>query len=146
MALDYICQICFADAMTRTSAAPRVAGWTLVGIATFQAALALGAPWGEAAYGGGSAGVLPAGQRISSVVAVPVYLALAGVASGRIGSPTVRRRVLRGASVLLGAGALLNLASPSVVERMIWVPVSVVAAVSLWKAAPGREALVAQLA
>src|SRR4051794_16738071 len=91
IALDYICQICFADAMTRTTA-QRVAGWTLVGIATFQAALAAGAPWGEAAYGGANAGVLPAGQRISSVVAVPVYLGLAGVAFGRIGSPIVRRR------------------------------------------------------
>ncbi|WP_051274791.1 hypothetical protein [Cellulomonas sp. URHD0024] len=129
--------------MTRTTA-QRVAGWTLVGIATFQAALAAGAPWGEAAYGGGNAGVLPAAERISSVVAVPVYLALAGVAFGRIGSPIVRRRVLRGASVLIGTGALLNLASPSTVERMVWVPVSVVAAISLWRAAPGREALVAQ--
>ena len=131
--------------MTRTTA-QRVAGWTLIGIATFQAALAAGAPWGEAAYGGGSAGVLPVEQRLSSFAAVPVYLALAGVAFGRIGSPTVRRRVLRGASVLIGAGALLNLASPSIVERMIWVPVSVVAAVALWQAAPRREALVAQLA
>lgn len=131
---------------TPTTTAQRVAGWTLVGFAAFQAALAFGAPWGEAAYGGRNAGVLPAAPRVSSVVAVPIYLALAGVAFGRIGSPTVRRRVLRVAAVLLGAGALLNLASPSIVERMIWVPASVVAAISMWRAAPRRQSRVAQYA
>ena len=124
-----------------STTAERVAGWTLVGVATFQAALALGAPWGEAAYGGANTGVLPAEQRLSSAIAAPVYLALAGVALGIVGTPTVRRRVLRTASVVIGAGALLNLASPSIVERLLWVPVTVVASVALWKAAPAREVL-----
>jgi len=123
--------------MTST-AAERVAGWTLLGVATFQAALALGAPWGEAAYGGANTGVLPVEQRLSSAVAAPVYLALAGVAFGTVGTPTVRRRVLRTASVVIGGGALLNLASPSIVERLLWVPVTVVAAIALWKAAPAH--------
>lgn len=123
-----------------------MAGWTLVGVATFQAALALGVPWGEAAYGGGNAGVLPAEQRLSSAIAAPVYLALAGVALGIVGTPTVRRRVLRTASVVIGAGALLNLASPSIVERLVWVPVTVVASVALWKAAPARVALEPRMA
>jgi hypothetical protein len=121
---------------TRSRRAELVAGWSLTTVAAFQVALALGAPWGEAAWGGSHPGVLPAEQRVSSALAVPVYAALAGVAFGFVGTPTVRRRVLRGASIALGAGALLNLASPSLVERVIWVPVSVVASVALWRAAP----------
>src|SRR2546430_11837907 len=48
------------------------AGLLLVGVALFQTGLALGVPWGSAAYGGGGAGtdgVLPTGLRISSAVA-----------------------------------------------------------------------------
>ncbi|WP_051639787.1 hypothetical protein [Cellulomonas sp. URHE0023] len=120
----------------RQTTAQRVAGSTLVGIATFQAALALGAPWGQASYGGANVGVLPPQQRLSSTVAVPVYLALAAVAFGLVGTSTLRRRVLRTASLVLGVGAVLNLASPSLVERVLWVPVCVVASVASWRAAP----------
>jgi len=127
------------------STAGRVAGWSLTGIAAFQAALAIGAPWGAGAWGGAHPGVLPAEQRIASAVVVPVYLLAAGVAFGFVGSPAVRRRVLRGASVLIGAGAVLNLASPSLVERVVWVPVSVVTAIALWRAAPAREPALAPL-
>ncbi|MEN0128319.1 MAG: hypothetical protein AAGC49_02675 [Brevundimonas sp.] len=121
---------------TRSRTAELVAGWSLSTVAAFQAALALGAPWGAASWGGSHPGVLPSEQRISSAVAVPVYLALAGLAFGVVGTPTVRRRVLRVASVALGAGALLNLASPSLVERIVWVPVSAVGCIALWRAAP----------
>ncbi|WP_456844126.1 hypothetical protein [Cellulomonas sp. P5_C6] len=116
--------------------AGRLAAGLMVTTAAFQAALALGAPWGDAAYGGATSGVLASEQRISSAIAVPVYLAVAAVAAGRVGSPTVRRRVLQAASVVMAAGAVLNLASPSLVERLLWVPVTVVAAVALWRAAP----------
>jgi len=116
--------------------AGRLAAGLMVTTAAFQAALALGAPWGEAAYGGATAGVLSSQQRVSSAVAVPVYLAVAAVASGRLGAPTARRRVLRLASVVMAAGAVLNLASPSLLERLLWVPVTVVASTALWRAAP----------
>ncbi len=43
-------------------------------IAAFQLALALGAPWGEAAWGGQNPGVLPRGLRIASgIAALVVY-------------------------------------------------------------------------
>ncbi|WP_456823444.1 hypothetical protein [Cellulomonas sp. P5_E12] len=118
--------------------AGRLAAGLMATTAAFQAALALGAPWGEAAYGGATSGVLSSQQRVSSAIAVPVYLAVAAVATGRLGSPTVRRRVLRVASVAMAAGAVLNLASPSLVERLLWVPVTVLASVALWRAAPTR--------
>ncbi|GEL93903.1 hypothetical protein CCO02nite_05610 [Cellulomonas composti] len=112
----------------------------MLGTTAFQAALAAGAPWGAAAWGGATSGVLPADQRVASAVAVPVYGLLAAFAAGKIGSPTLQRRVLRVASVVIGAGAVLNLASPSLVERIIWVPVTVAASWALWRSAPNRPA------
>lgn len=97
----------------------------------FQAALALGAPFGAAAWGGGHAGVLPLELRWSSAAAVAVYLWIARfVASPR---PTrVRRPALAVLTLLFAIGALLNLVSPSWVERAVWVPVAGMLSCRLW--------------
>lgn len=55
-------------------------------MALFQLALALGAPWGQAAYGGGSA-ELPRELRIPSAVAVALFLSVLVVARGSRPSP-----------------------------------------------------------
>ena len=73
-------------------------------LAIFQAALAAGAPWGDAAWGGGNAH-LSAGQRAASAVAAAVYVAATlivcrGASSGqreaatpgRVGNLVLRRR------------------------------------------------------
>jgi hypothetical protein len=96
----------------------------LVVIVVFQLALALGAPWGAAAWGGQNPGVLPRRLRIASaVVAVVVYplvIAVVLAAAGLIGDDwlpvdgTVAMWVLAG---LLGVGALMNVASRSRPER-----------------------------
>ena len=65
----------------------------------FQAAIALGAPWGVYTQGGGTSGQLPAGGRVIAVVSIAIL-------------------------ALLAAG-LLNMATPSEDERMLWAPVSV---------------------
>ena len=57
---------------------------------------------------------------------------LAVVAAGRVLGPVVRRRVLTGASVLMAVGTLMNLASPSGVEKL-WAPVAGALAVLLWR-------------
>lgn len=107
----------------------------LLGVSAFQIALAAGAPWGAAAYGGSNPGVVPTKLRRSSAVAAGVYAALAGVAGTRLASATVRRRVLTGAAPVLAAGTLLNLASPSLIERLLWTPTTAALAVTLWRAA-----------
>jgi hypothetical protein len=103
----------------------------LVLVGAFQAALALGAPFGAAAWGGVHAGVLPVERRWWSAAAVPVYGCIARfVASSR---PTrVRRPALAVLAVLFAIGALLNAASPSWVERAVWVPVASTLSWSLW--------------
>ena len=53
--------------------------------AAFQAALALGAPLGSAAWGGAYEGQLPMGLRIASGVAVGIYVLFALIVLGRAG-------------------------------------------------------------
>jgi hypothetical protein len=106
----------------------------LIAVGVFEVALAAGAPWGRFAWGGATDGVLPTSMRISSGVGAAAYVAIA--ATARAGPTTpVRRRVLRGLGVLMGIGTLLNLASPSWGEKLIWTPVAAALAVLLWRRA-----------
>jgi hypothetical protein len=99
-------------------------------IVVFQIGLALGAPWGAAAWGGKHPGVLPTRLRIASaVVAVVVYplvIALVLAAAGIIGDDwlpidgTIAMWVL---AILLGLGAVANFLSRSQAERR-WGPVA----------------------
>lgn len=110
----------------------RVALTLLTGVGAFQLALAAGAPWGAAAWAGQAPGTLPPSLRLASAVSVMVYGGLAAVvATDRLG-PTVRRRLLTGASLLMALGTVANLATPSPVERL-WAPVAATLAVVLWR-------------
>jgi uncharacterized protein (DUF983 family) len=61
---------------------------------------------------------------------------LLAAAAGTSLVPTgLRRRVMYGTAGLMAVGTLMNLASPSFVERMIWTPVTAGLALLLWKAA-----------
>lgn len=111
------------------SVAGIVAVVLLVIVTLFQAALALGAPWGRAAWGGRHDGVLPARFRIASglaaVVVYPLILLVVLDASGTvdISGLSPGPGVMWGLVALFTIGTLANLASPSKVER-IWAPVS----------------------
>jgi hypothetical protein len=103
-------------------------------LVVFQLALALGAPYGAAAWGGRIPGVLPRKLRIASAVAgIVVYPLMAVVilaAAGLIGDdwlsidPAVAMWILTGFFAL---GAIVNAVSRSAPER-IWAPVSAVLA------------------
>ena len=95
-----------------------VATWTgealLVAAALFQAALAVGVPWGAAAYGGRAArpdGSLPPQYRLSSAVTV-VLLATAGWALHAAVGP-----VVWGLAALFLLNTAANLAARHPVER-----------------------------
>jgi hypothetical protein len=117
----------------------RVAGGVAVagflGIAVFQAALAFGAPFGEAAWGGSSAD-LPAGLRAASGIAVVLWLLAAAIVAQRSGLLNTRLGgtfVRRGTWALVGlmsVSTLMNLASRSAPERSIWAPVGLVMTVA----------------
>lgn len=117
-------------------AAALVAAVLLVVLVGFQIALAVGVPWGKAAYGGASETLSPR-LRVSSAVAVVVwalvswfYLALA---VPDLAGPVpdswagVVSWILVG---LFAVATLMNAISRSRIERAIWTPVSAVLLIS----------------
>jgi hypothetical protein len=118
--------------MVRSAAALAVMGFVLV--AGFHAALALGAPWGRAAWGG-SHDRLPNRLRIASGFAVVLWLVAALVVLARAGfdwSPVASRVARWGTWVLFGMlvlGTFMNLASRSRLERLVQTPLAAVLAI-----------------
>jgi hypothetical protein len=96
----------------------------LVAITAFQLALAFGAPWGAAAWGGQNPGVLPQPLRIASgvaaVVVYPLIIALVLASAGLIGDgwlPVNGTLIMWALAGLLGVGAVMNFVSRSAPER-----------------------------
>jgi hypothetical protein len=119
--------------MEPTTAAILVAAG-LVAIAAFQLALAFGAPLGRAAWGGNYER-LPRQLRVSSAVAVVIWLLGASIVLARanvVSLPLPREAIAWGAwivVVLLGLGAAVNVASRSTWERFGWGPFAAILAV-----------------
>lgn len=114
-------------------AAAVIAVVLLGALAVFQVALALGAPWGAASWGGTHPGVLPARLRVASAVAgVVVYplIALLLLDSGGVIDIgwDVGSLWLWVLTAFFLLGTLANAASRSKVER-VWAPVTLVIAV-----------------
>jgi hypothetical protein len=111
------------------AAATAAVGFVLV--ASFQAALALGAPWGRAAWGGAHER-LPNRLRVASSFAVVLWLVAALVVLTRAGydwSPFPFSFARWGTWVLFGMlvlGTLMNLVSRSRLERLIQTPIAAV--------------------
>jgi hypothetical protein len=106
-------------------------------IAIFQCALALGAPFGRASWGG-TYEQLPSSLRIASAVAVGIWLLATWIvlrrAGFRVGSlvPLPAAFASWGTWALVGMlplAALLNFASSSQWERFLWGPLSLTLAV-----------------
>jgi hypothetical protein len=110
-----------------------VAAVGFLAIAAFQAALALGAPLGRAAWGGTHT-QLPTALRVASAVAFGVWALAALIVLGRAGfhlSPLPTALLRWGTWTLVGVlalGAVLNFASPSGWERFLWGPIAVILA------------------
>ena len=103
-------------------------------IAALEAALALGAPWGRAAWGGGS-DRLPTRLRVASGVAAIVWVFAALVVLERVGfdvplvSSDLAEVAIWVVAGVLVLGTVVNLASRSRLERAIWAPASLVLAI-----------------
>ena len=113
-----------------------------VAIAVFQAALALGAPLGRAAWGGTRIH-LPPGLRVASGIAV-VFWSLAAVvvlARADVDATFVPDVVARWGTwilvVVLAVGAAMNAASSSPWERFLWAPLALVLGVLCFFVARG---------
>ena len=104
----------------------------LIVLAVFQACLALGVPWGSAAWGGASEGVLPSGLRVASGLTALVWTWVALVVLGRFLAARGRRRVLLLLAIVMTIAVVMNLATPSAIERALWAPFSVIVALASW--------------
>jgi len=118
--------------VTRLAAA--LAAFGFASLAVFQAALAVGAPWGHAAWGGADAH-LSAGQRGASAVAALIYVAAALIVLCRAriiwharSNDALFRRGTWFFAVAMAIGALPNLASHSRWENLILGPLALVLA------------------
>jgi hypothetical protein len=103
-------------------------------LAIFQAALAAGAPWGHAAWGGAEA-ALSASQRGASVVAAVVYVAATLIVLCRAGiiwparsNAALSRWGTWFFAVAMAIGAVPNFASQSRWENVIFGPLALVLA------------------
>ncbi len=121
-----------ATATARGVAVAAAVGFLVIAI--FQAALALGAPLGRAAWGG-TRTHLPTGLRIASAAAAVFWLLAALIVLARAGfeiSPVSDAVARWGTWILVGVllvGALMNFASSSPWERFLWGPLALVLAV-----------------
>lgn len=105
----------------------------LIALALFQLALALGVPWGRAAFGGFTE---RPGQnlRVGAAIATLLWVGAALVVLRRVGLPVwapvptgwlpVAAWVI---AALLALSIAVNAISPSVLEKAIWLPFGVVA-------------------
>jgi hypothetical protein len=106
-------------------------------IVAFQVALAAGAPWGNAAYGGQPAH-LNASFRVSSVIAAVFWAGAALVVLRRVGyrvwAPLPARALPVAVWVLFALSlisVIMNGITPSSIERAIWLPFAIVLASAL---------------
>ncbi len=114
--------------------AAKLAAVGFASVAVYQAALAAGAPWGHAAWGGENADLSTA-QRRASAAAVVVYLAAALIVLCRAGviwreqsNATVVRWGTWFFAAAMALGAIPNFASQSHWENFIFGPFALVLA------------------
>lgn len=96
----------------------------------FQLALAAGVPWGAYAMGGAFPGAFPPPMRVAALVQAVLLAAVGAVVLARAGLALPRwSRASRGlvwmVVAFLGVGVILNLITPSGMERAIWAPVAI---------------------
>ena len=96
----------------------------------FQLALAAGAPWGSYAMGGAFPGTYPPPMRVAALAQGVILGGVALIVLARAGLVLSGwRRASRWLAWvvvgLLGVGVVLNLITPSGMERLIWAPVAI---------------------
>lgn len=101
------------------------------GVAAFQFALALGAPWGAYAMGGAFPGTFPPAMRGAAVVQALVILLIAAIVLARAGLVLAAWKPASTWAIWIvvafsGVSLVLNAISPSAGERGVWVPVAIV--------------------
>ena len=114
-----------------TTAAAVLFAIAVAGVVAFQLGLALGAPWGAYSMGGRYPGRFPPAMRIAAVVQAVVLalLALVVLSAAGLVMPSVADALPWAMWLAVGFSAVslvLNLVTPSAVERRLWAPVGAI--------------------
>jgi hypothetical protein len=118
----------YSEFMTPVLAA-RIFGAFQVAVICFQLGLALGVPWGELAMGGAFPDVYPPEMRVAALFCAALLAIIGLIVRIRAGLMfpgwlSLSRRLIWGVVSLLAIALVLNLITPSPMERLIWAPVT----------------------
>jgi hypothetical protein len=111
--------------------AARIYALFILAVISFELALAAGMPWGEIAWGGTYHGQLPVDMRLASAFSALLLFAMALVVLTRAGLvlhkwQSVSRKLVWVVVIYSLLGVVANAITPSVWERIIWLPVAIV--------------------
>jgi hypothetical protein len=120
------------NSIALTVLAARGAAVVMLGIAAFQVALFVGAPWGAYTQGGETEGVLDTSGRVLAAVSCAILLVMAAAILARVregplkNAPRNLVTALSWFTTLYSALAVvLNLATPSSSERAVFAPTAI---------------------
>jgi hypothetical protein len=109
--------------------AARAVAAVMVGIAAFQVALVLGAPWGAYTQGGQTEGALDTRGRLLAAASCALLLVMAAAILGRVGEGPLRNAPARLVTALAwfttvyaALAVVLNMATESSSERAVFAP------------------------
>ena len=112
--------------------AARAAAVVMVGIAGFQVALVLGAPWGAYTQGGETEGALDASGRVFAAVSCAILLVMAAAILARVHEGPLKNAPGRLVTALAwfttiysALAVVLNLATQSSSERAVFAPTAI---------------------
>ena len=112
--------------------AARSAAVVMVGVAAFQMALVVGAPWGAYTQGGETEGALDTYGRVVAAISCAILLVMAAAILARVregpfrGAPSKLVTALAWFTTIYAAvTVVLNLASRSSSERAVFAPIAI---------------------
>jgi hypothetical protein len=112
--------------------AARAAAAVMLGVAAFQVALFLGAPWGAYTQGGETEGALDASGRVVAAVSCAILLVMAAAILARAGEGPLENAPKRLVTALAwfttiysGLAVVLNLVTQSSSERAVFAPIAI---------------------
>ena len=123
--------------MTNQGIAALIAAVVLGGLIVFQVLLALGVPWGKAAWGGQHPGALPANLRWGSAAAAVVlgfamWMVLARAGWVAPGSDALWVKIVTWIfTAYFAFNVVMNVLSTSVIEKAIMTPASAILVIGL---------------